>query len=71
MLDEHAQLDASLAEKYGDVLPDSLIRGMVDAAPGPDVAQADVAAIADAVRRAPTPAAVTGTATDVPGAARR
>jgi hypothetical protein len=53
MLDGPDTLDLTLRQQYGHLLPDSLIRRTVDAAPAPHVAQADLAALADAVRRAP------------------
>jgi hypothetical protein len=53
MLDRPEALDSALLQRYGHLLPDSLIRRTVDAAPSPHVAQADLAALADAVRRAP------------------
>jgi hypothetical protein len=56
MLDEAEALDRTLVARYGHLLPDSLIRSTVDAAPVPQVAHADVRALADAVRRAPAPA---------------
>ena len=55
MLGESDNIDLTLVEQYGDLLPDSLIRSTVEAAPAAYVAQADVAALADAVRRAPEP----------------
>ena len=45
--------DVTLVERYGHLLPDSLIRSTIDTAPGTDQAQSDVAALADAARRAP------------------
>jgi hypothetical protein len=53
MLDRPETLDSTLLQQYGHLLPDSLIRRTVDAAPAAQVAQADLAALADAVRRAP------------------
>lgn len=53
MLDEPEPLDRSLVARYGHLLPASLIRSTVHAAPAPQVAQADVSALADALRRAP------------------
>lgn len=53
---EPDMLDVSPVERYGHLLPDSLIRTTVDAAPEARVAQDDLAALADAVRRAPEPA---------------
>lgn len=53
MLDEPDMLDRTLVEQYGHLLPDTLIRSTVHAAPAAHVAQADVAALADAALRAP------------------
>jgi hypothetical protein len=53
MLDRPETFDLALLQRYGHLLPDSLIRHTVDAAPAAHVAQADLAALADAVRRAP------------------
>ena len=57
MLGESDMIDLTLVERYGDLLPDSLIRSAVDAAPAAHVAQADVAAPAEAVRTLWTSAA--------------
>jgi hypothetical protein len=54
MLDGPETFDLTLVQRYGHLLPDSLIRRTVDGAPAPHVALADLAALADAVRRAPT-----------------
>ena len=53
MLDRPETLDSTLLQRYGHLLPDSLIRRTIDAAPAAQVALADLAALADAVRRAP------------------
>ena len=53
MLDESRGQAPTLLGRYGHLLPDSLIRSTIDFAPAAHVAQADVAALADAVRRAP------------------
>ena len=55
MLDEPDTLGPALVQRYGHLLPDSLIHSAVAAAPASHVAQDDVAALADAVRRAPEP----------------
>lgn len=52
MLDDADDCQTKLVDRYGDVLPDSLIRTAVEAAAAPPVAEADVAALADAVVRA-------------------
>jgi hypothetical protein len=56
VLDGPDVLDLTLVDRYGHLLPDTLIRGAVAAAPAAHVAEADLAALADAVRRAPEPA---------------
>ena len=53
MLDGLDTQDPTLLQRYGHLLPASLIRRTVEAAPAAQVAQADLAALADAVRRAP------------------
>ena len=53
MLDSSRTLDAALVERYGHLLPDTLIRTAIDVAGAPQVADADLAALADAVLRAP------------------
>jgi hypothetical protein len=53
VLDEPDVLHPTLVERYGHLLPDSLIRSTVDAAPAAQVARIDVGALADAARRAP------------------
>ena len=55
VLDDPSSLDSALVERYGHLLPDSLIRRTVDAAPAPQAACHDVAALADAALRAPEP----------------
>jgi hypothetical protein len=59
VLDEPDALDLTLVDRYGHLLPEGLIRGTVAAAPAAHVAEADLAALADAVHRAPEPAPVT------------
>jgi hypothetical protein len=54
VLDDHNLTDPSLTARYAHLLPDSLIQRAVAAAPAAAVAQADVAALADAVLRAPS-----------------
>jgi hypothetical protein len=51
--DDPARLDLDLVQRYGHLLPEGLIRSTVQGAPAPHVAHADVAALADAVLRAP------------------
>ena len=53
MLDRPDMPDLTLLRRYGHLLPDSLIRRTIDAAPAAHVAQEDLAALADAVLRAP------------------
>ena len=56
MLNAPHPLEAALVARYGHLLPDTLIRTVIGAAGGPQVADADVAALAHAVLRAPATA---------------
>ena len=53
MLEESRTVDTALVAQYGHLLPDTLIRSTIDAADAPQVADADLAALAEAVLRSP------------------
>jgi len=53
MLDRPDDLDRTLVHRYEHLLPASLVRSTLDASPAGPEAQADLDALADAVRRSP------------------